>query len=116
MLSRLGAVVCALSLTLVAPACAGGQTPAASVRHEPVSGATRVLAISVDGLNTEAIRRLGATGAPTFHRLLTEGAATLNARTELEQNVTLPNHTGMMTSRRVDRRHGGHGVTWDDDR
>ncbi|KQW49328.1 hypothetical protein ASC77_11655 [Nocardioides sp. Root1257] len=116
MLSRLGAVACALSLTLVAPACAGAQTPAASVRHEPAPSATRVLAISVDGLNTDAIRRLGSAGAPTFHRLLSEGASTLNARTEFEQNVTLPNHTGMMTSRRVDRRHGGHGVTWDDDR
>jgi hypothetical protein len=116
MLSRLGAAVCAVSLTLVAAACAGAQTPAASVRQEPASSATRVLAISVDGLNTDAIRRLGASGAPTFHRLLTEGATTLNARTEFEQNVTLPNHTGMMTGRRVDRRHGGHGVTWDDDR
>ncbi|MFC6341181.1 alkaline phosphatase family protein [Nocardioides hankookensis] len=116
MLSRLGAVVSALTLSLVAPACASAQTPAASVRHEPSSSATRVLAISVDGLNTDAIRRLGSTGAPTVHRLLDEGAGTLNARTEFEQNVTLPNHTGMMTHVRGDRRHGGHGVTWDDDR
>ena len=47
--------------------------------------------------------RLGAAGAPTFHRLLDEGAGTLNARTEYEQTVTLPNHTGMMTGRRIDR-------------
>lgn len=80
----------------------------------PVDG--RVLAISVDGLNTQAIRKLGEQGAPTFHRLLSEGAGTLNARTEYEQNVTLPNHTSMMTSRRINAAHGGHGVTWDDDR
>jgi predicted AlkP superfamily pyrophosphatase or phosphodiesterase len=76
----------------------------------------RVLAISVDGLNAAAIRRLGADGAPTIHRLLAEGAGTLNARTAYEQNVTLPNHTGMMTGRRIDRARGGHGVTWNDDR
>jgi arylsulfatase A-like enzyme len=75
-----------------------------------------VLAISVDGLNVRAIEQLGAAGTPTFHRLLDEGAGTLNARTELEQTVTLPNHTSMMTGRRVTAARGGHGVTWDDDR
>ena len=30
--------------------------------------------------------------------------------------LTLPNHTGMVTSRRVDRSRGGHGVTWNDER
>ena len=29
---------------------------------------------------------------------------------------TLPNHTGMVTSRRIDLLSGGHGVTWNDDR
>lgn len=76
----------------------------------------RVLAISVDALNPAAIRQLGRDGAPTFFRLLDEGASTFNARTEHERTITLPNHAGMMTSRRVDRDHGGHGVTWDDDR
>lgn len=75
-----------------------------------------MLAISIDGLNTDALTQLGSAGAPSFTRLLTEGASTLNARTEYEQNVTLPNHTGMLTSRRIDRRYGGHGVTWNTDR
>ena len=75
-----------------------------------------MLAISVDGLNTEAIDRLGADGAPALHRLLAEGAGTLNARTEYEQTVTLPNHASMMTGRRIAAAKGGHGVTWDDDR
>jgi hypothetical protein len=117
MLSRLGPISCALALTLLAPAgVTTAHTPDATANRAPASSPVRVLAISVDGLNTEAITRLGSTGAPTFTRLLTEGAGTLNARTEYEQNVTLPNHTGMMTSRRINRRYGGHGVTWDDDR
>ena len=81
-----------------------------------VGDITRVVAISVDGLNPDAIDQLGEAGTPTFHRLMAEGASTLNARTEVEQTVTLPNHTGMVTSRRMDRTQGGHGVTWNDDR
>lgn len=84
--------------------------------REPASSSARVLAISIDGLNTDALTQLGSAGAPSFTRLLAEGASTINARTAYEQNVTLPNHTGMLTSRRIDRRYGGHGVTWNDDR
>ncbi len=100
-----------------------GATPApASPPPEPVSiradasEVTRVVVISVDGLNPDAITQLGASGAPTFHRLVDEGASTFNARTEVEMTNTLPNHTGMVTSRRIDAAHGGHGVTWNDDR
>lgn len=122
---------CALALALLAPAGAThaasqaasqaaspGASPGASaaLRDPLPSSAARVLAISVDGLNPRAFKRLGAARAPTFHRLLSEGSGTLNARTEYEQNVTLPNHTSMLTSRRIDARAGGHGVTWDDDR
>ena len=45
-----------------------------------------------------------------------EGAFTLDARTEREQTRTLPNHTGMLTGRRIDARRGGHGVTYNPDR
>jgi predicted AlkP superfamily pyrophosphatase or phosphodiesterase len=75
----------------------------------------RVLAISVDGLNPQAIRKLGVARAPVLNRLVREGAATLNARTDVERTVTLPNHTSMVTGRRIDAAHGGHGVTWNDD-
>ncbi|MQW77107.1 sulfatase-like hydrolase/transferase [Nocardioides sp. dk4132] len=84
-----------------------GVAPA-GVRH-------RVLAISVDGLAPGVVRRLGPQGAPTFHRLLRRGASTLEARTAVEMTVTLPNHTSMLTGRRIDAGRGGHGVTWNDD-
>jgi hypothetical protein len=113
-----------VTLALLAPAgAARSQTMEPAPVLAEVTGkvlgptsATRVLAISVDGLNTDAIRKLGRDGAPAFHRMIDEGASTLNARTEFEQTVTLPNHTSMMTGRRIDRDLGGHGVTWDDDR
>lgn len=106
---------CALVLALLAPPASG--LPAGPERRttEPTA-ASRVLAISVDGLNAKAIRRLGPAAAPTLHRLLSEGASTLNARTAYEQNVTLPNHASMMTGRRINAAAGGHGVTWDDER
>lgn len=99
---------------LVSPARAtvgpGGASPSVDV---PVAS---VLAVSIDGLNPAAIRRLGPAGAPTLHRLIDEGASTMDARTERESTSTLPNHTGMLTGRRVDADRGGHGVTWNDDR
>lgn len=118
----------ALAVAVLAPALAacsdGADGPPASA--SPAAATTRgdattapqghVLAISVDGLGSAAIDRLGADRAPTLHRLLSEGAGTLNARTEVEQTVTLPNHASMMTGLRISATQGGHGVTWDDDR
>lgn len=72
---------------------------------------TRVLVVSIDGLGSSAV---GA-DTPTLQRLLDEGAGTLNARTAVEQTVTLPNHTSMVTGDRIDAGFGGHGVTWNDD-
>ncbi|MET1006401.1 MAG: alkaline phosphatase family protein [Propionibacteriaceae bacterium] len=101
-----GAVVAA-SGSPIAPAAASAS------RDDAVN---KVLAISIDGLNPSAITKLGPKGAPTFYRLMREGSFTLNARTEREQTRTLPNHTGMLTSRRIDDQHGGHGVTYNSDR
>lgn len=75
-----------------------------------------VMAVSVDGLKPWAIRTLGSERAPVLHRLIREGASTLNARTARELTDTLPNHTSMLTSRRIDAARDGHGVTWNDDR
>ena len=90
----------------------------ASTAVEPTSddGVTQVVAISIDALNPAALTRLGPGGAPNLHAFRDAGASTLNARTEYELTVTLPNHTGMVTGRRVDATRGGHGVTWNDDR
>jgi Type I phosphodiesterase / nucleotide pyrophosphatase len=68
-----------------------------------------VIAISIDGLNPKAIEELGKSRTPTFHRLMREGAYTLNARTVREKTSTTPNHTSMLTGRRVDKDRGGHG-------
>jgi predicted AlkP superfamily pyrophosphatase or phosphodiesterase len=73
-----------------------------------------VVAISVDGLNPTAIKRLGKTGTPALHRMIDKGAGTLNARSARELTRTLPNHTGMLTGRPIkgDR---GHQVTFNED-
>jgi hypothetical protein len=105
-------VASALALALVVPAA----QPVATAEQDTAAPATRVLVISVDGLNPSALRRLGARGTPYFHRLMAEGATTLNARAQVEQTVTLPNHTSMVTGRRIDRAYRGHGVTWNTDR
>jgi len=73
-----------------------------------------VVAISVDGLNPDAIRKLGPGGTPALHRLLAEGAGTLNARTERERTRTLPNHTGMVTGRPI-AGPSGHGIAFNED-
>lgn len=83
------------------------EAPAARARLATDS----VVAVSVDGLNPDALALLGPEGAPTLHRLLAEGTSTLEARTAREQTETLPNHTGMLTGRRILARRGGHGVT-----
>jgi len=98
-----------LVAALVAPA---GAPATAGPRDVLAAPDTRVLVISADGLNPSALRRLGAEGTPHLHRLIDEGATTLNARSQVELTLTLPNHTSMVTGRRIDRSHRGHGVTW----
>lgn len=75
-----------------------------------------VLAVSIDGLNPDALTELGPEGAPTLHGLVAHGASTTNARTEVKLTDTLPNHTGMLTGRNVDRRWRGHGVEHNEER
>jgi predicted AlkP superfamily pyrophosphatase or phosphodiesterase len=107
----------AVGLALGFPAAGTGPaSPAPSGAGHRVAAARHVVAISVDGLNPEALRDLGRRRTPVLHRLRAHGAGTLNARTEREMTVTLPNHVGMVTGRRVAARHGGHGVTWNDAR
>jgi Arc/MetJ family transcription regulator len=93
-----------------------GDVPAHSERVSVDDPITSVLAISIDGLNPDALEQLGAVGTPHLHELMADGTSTLNARTEHEKTITLPNHTGMVTGRRIEAATGGHGVTWNDDR
>lgn len=104
-----------LGLT-VAPAATAATSPEPAVVTAGASRTTKVLVVSVDGLRSRALRQLGPDRAPHLHRLFTEGAGTRNARTVRESTWTLPNHTTMVTGRRVDADRGGHGVDWNDDR
>jgi hypothetical protein len=89
--------------TSIMPHTADDQSTDDPIKH--------VISISIDGLNTRAIEELGKSRTPAFHRLMREGAFTLNARTVREKTSTTPNHTAMLTGRRVDAKHGGHGYT-----
>ena len=96
------------SLLAVIVAAPSTAAPAPGPAYRAATPERFVVAISVDGLNPDAIRELGPERAPTFHRLMDEGAGTLDARTAVEMSVTLPNHTGMLTGRRVETRKGHH--------
>lgn len=103
------AVVAALVLPVKgAETSTGRQSLAAATQS-----ARHVVVISIDGLNPDAIN---VRRTPAIVRLKRNGASTYNARTEHESTRTLPNHTGMVTGRRVQRTTGGHGVTWNDSR
>jgi hypothetical protein len=100
----------------VSGAAAGATAGATAGAARRDAVAETVVVISVDALNPDALRRLGRARAPHLTALVDEGASTLNARTERELTLTLPNHTGMVTGRRIQASKGGHGVTWNDDR
>lgn len=75
-----------------------------------------VIAISVDGLNPSVLTKLGRAKTPYLHKLIhDQGAGTTQARSQIEMTVTLPNHTSMVTGRRITASAGGHGVTWNSD-
>jgi predicted AlkP superfamily pyrophosphatase or phosphodiesterase len=102
---------------VLAPAPAPAQLPSGvETRSVQRAEADSVLAISIDGMSVAAVRKLGRSQLPNLYRFMRAGASTTNARTEREMTVTLPNHTGMVTGRRIDAAAGGHGVTWNDDR
>ncbi len=73
-----------------------------------------VILVSIDGLRPDAITALGPKRVPAFYRLREEGAITDNARTAITQTHTLPNHTGMVTSR-LAAGLKGHGWIWNKD-
>ena len=94
----------ATSSPLASPA-----TPRPPASTALIGDVSHVVIISLDGLNPEAIGMLGPQRAPALHRLIDEGASTLNARAVLDSTSTLPNHTSMVTGRPV-LGGQGHGV------
>lgn len=109
---------CAALATVVALAGAGvqGQSP----ELEPVgkSLAPRiVVAITIDGLTSRSVTELGREQVPALHRMIRQGSSTLNARTAIERTLTMPNHSGVFTGRRVlsEGDGWGHLVTFNDD-
>lgn len=75
--------------------------------------ADRVILVSVDGLRPDIIELLGPDELPGFYRFQQEGVWTHNARTDYDYTRTLPNHSSMMTSRRVTGA-SGHGQITND--
>jgi predicted AlkP superfamily pyrophosphatase or phosphodiesterase len=107
--------------TASAPPPVASATPSAvSATPAPTDDADdehikRVVAISIDGLTPQALRKLGPARTPALHRMIREGSTTLEARSAVESTETLPNHTTVLTGRWVDQAASGHGVTFNED-
>ena len=74
----------------------------------------RVIIISVDGLRPDVIEAFDPSLLPAFSRLANEGASTLNARSDPQFTITMPNHASMMTGRWV-QGSASHGWAYNDD-
>ena len=89
------------------------EVPASTPVPSPQAGAT-VLVVSVDGLAARALEEPERHPLPGLERLFREGAGTLNARTAVEQTVTMPNHSAILTGRQI-LGPDGTSVTFNDD-
>lgn len=103
---------------MIAPPCIRRLTStllafaAASAFSSPTCliAANYVIAISIDGMGSNQLSPLLEDNRlPNIARLVAEGAGTLNARTDADYAVTLPNHLDMVTGRGVD---GTTGHNW----
>jgi len=105
------AVLTLLSLVTLA-GCARAQDPPTGQQH--------VIHISVDALGAKYLEKFLKEAPADFNnfgRLIKEGASTMNARTDFNHTVTLPNHTSMVTGRPVKTpaewtEAKGHEWTW----
>jgi predicted AlkP superfamily pyrophosphatase or phosphodiesterase len=73
----------------------------ASAFAETQEKVSHVVIISFDGLRPDAITQSGPKLAPNFYAMIKNGASTLNARTDPDRTVTMPNHACMITGRGV---------------
>ena len=108
--------------SLLSLALAGLLGPIAA--QSAVIGSVRhVVHVSVDGLAAVFLKEAmtNAPGEfPSMWRLVTNGAATFNARCDFDSSITMPNHTCMLTGRPVDPQPGlpdttHHGYYWNTD-
>lgn len=76
------------------------------------AGIRRVVVLDVEGLPAAALTGASGRSTPQLHRLMAAGAATLDARTDTETTVSLPNLVSLLSGRPAARAYGGHGVTW----
>ncbi len=95
-------------LVLVTLECRSDAAPALlsepAPRQTSATPVQRVIQVSLDGMAAIYLRDYldhAPEVFPTFTRLRREGACTFNARSDYEVNVTLPNHTDMITGRPV---------------
>jgi hypothetical protein len=95
------------------PAAAHDSSTSSAARPTSALAFERALLISVDGLRSDALQAVPGSELPNFRRML-NGAATLNARTDPDYTITLPNHTSMITGRPV-LGPDGHGWIENDD-
>lgn len=80
----------------------------------PAQAVSHVIHISIDGLRGDLLQaNLIAAPAdyPNFKRLVDEGSATFNARTDYTNTQTLPNHTSMISGRPVEQPAGAANTT-----
>ncbi|MBM4113290.1 MAG: alkaline phosphatase family protein, partial [Phycisphaerae bacterium] len=77
---------------------------------QPAPAFDHVVMVSVDGLHAGVFASPIVDGLPAFSRLR-RGPGTLEARTDADATITLPNHVSMLTSRPLSE----HGWQWNDD-
>jgi len=101
------------STTVNAPRTMAGACAAALALALSASGASRfdhVVMISIDGLHPAVLAPELIDRHPTLARLM-RGPHTLEARTDPDATITLPNHVSMITSLPLI----SHGWQWNDD-
>ena len=98
---------------LLLSSLAAAQAPAGGLPAAMPAAFDHVIVLSVDGLRPDAIDGPEDGPLPGFRRIL-KGPHTLQARTDPDTTITLPNHVSMLTSRPVGGP-GGHGWTENND-